>query len=68
MPTPASVPSHSVRRLDSVSDSQMQALAQLLIDCVENGASVSFMHPLPMDKALAFWRGCHCPAVCSAAR
>jgi GNAT superfamily N-acetyltransferase len=57
VPTPASVPSHSVRRLDSVSDSQIQALAQLLIDCVENGASVSFMHPLPMHKALAFWRG-----------
>jgi len=33
------------------------ALAAVLIDCVEGGASVSFMLPLPFDKALAFWRG-----------
>ena len=32
------------------------ALAELLIDCVEGGASVSFMLPLPRDKALRFWR------------
>jgi GNAT superfamily N-acetyltransferase len=32
-------------------------LAEVLIDCVEGGASVSFMWPLPYDKALAFWRG-----------
>jgi len=35
----------------------VEALAELLIDCVEGGASVSFMHPLPREKALAFWRG-----------
>ena len=34
-----------------------QALADVLIDCVEGGASVSFMLPLPRDKAVAFWRG-----------
>jgi GNAT superfamily N-acetyltransferase len=33
------------------------ALADLLIDCVEGGASVSFMWPLPHHKALAFWQG-----------
>jgi len=33
------------------------ALADILIDCVERGASVSFMWPLPRTKALAFWRG-----------
>ena len=33
------------------------ALAELLIDCVAGGASVSFMWPLPHDKALLFWRG-----------
>jgi ribosomal protein S18 acetylase RimI-like enzyme len=27
-----------------------------LIDCVEGGASVSFMHPLTYDRAAAFWR------------
>lgn len=33
------------------------ALADVLIDCVEGGASVSFMRPLPREKALAFWQG-----------
>jgi len=33
------------------------ALSDVLIDCVEGGASVSFMLPLPRAKALAFWRG-----------
>jgi GNAT superfamily N-acetyltransferase len=32
------------------------ALAEVLVDCVEGGASVSFMGPLARDKALAFWR------------
>ena len=35
----------------------VDALADVLIDCVEGGASVSFMLPLPRAKALAFWRG-----------
>jgi GNAT superfamily N-acetyltransferase len=35
----------------------VEALADLLIDCVDGGASVSFMAPLPREKALAFWRG-----------
>jgi len=30
-------------------------LADVLIDCVEGGASVSFMAPLPRGKALDFW-------------
>jgi GNAT superfamily N-acetyltransferase len=34
-----------------------EALADVLIDCVEGGASVSFMLPLSRDKALDFWRG-----------
>jgi hypothetical protein len=32
-------------------------LAEILIDCVEGGASVSFMWPLAHHKALAFWKG-----------
>lgn len=32
-------------------------LADILMDCVEGGASVSFMAPLSRDKAQAFWRG-----------
>ncbi|HSV54021.1 MAG TPA: GNAT family N-acetyltransferase [Burkholderiaceae bacterium] len=53
----ATAPAHCVRRLATVADTQVQALAELLIDCVDGGASVSFMHPLSMSKALAFWRG-----------
>ena len=45
----------TVRRLASVSAPQMRALAEVLVDCVEGGASVSFMHPLSMAKAVAFW-------------
>ncbi len=48
---------HHVRRLDTVDQAQLQALADLLVDCVAGGASVSFMHPLSMPKALDFWRG-----------
>lgn len=33
-----------------------EALADVLVDCVEGGASVSFMLPLPRERALAFWR------------
>jgi len=32
------------------------ALADVLIDCVEGGASVSFMAPLAREKAEDFWR------------
>jgi GNAT superfamily N-acetyltransferase len=33
-----------------------EALADVLLDCVEGGASVGFMHPLPRERALAFWQ------------
>jgi GNAT superfamily N-acetyltransferase len=36
---------------------RVEALAEVLIDCVEGGASVGFMLPLPREKAVAFWRG-----------
>jgi GNAT superfamily N-acetyltransferase len=35
---------------------RVEALADVLIDCVEGGASVSFMLPLSREKAVAFWR------------
>jgi GNAT superfamily N-acetyltransferase len=44
-----------VRRLSTVTEAQCQALAEVLLDCVEGGASVSFMHPLSMARALDFW-------------
>ncbi|NML32512.1 GNAT family N-acetyltransferase [Paraburkholderia antibiotica] len=34
----------------------IEALADVLIDCVEGGASVSFMLPISRDVARAFWR------------
>jgi len=34
----------------------VEALADVLLDCVEGGASVSFMWPLPREKAIDFWR------------
>jgi GNAT superfamily N-acetyltransferase len=46
----------SPRRLHVVDESQIDGLADVLIDCVEGGASVSFMHPLTRDRAVAFWR------------
>jgi GNAT superfamily N-acetyltransferase len=46
----------SLRRLHAVDDTQIEQLADLLIDCVEGGASVSFMDPLTRDRAIAFWR------------
>jgi len=49
--------SYSVRRLSGVSDAELQGLARVLIDCVDGGASVGFMHPVSWEKALAFWRG-----------
>ncbi len=49
-------PTWSLRRLHTIDDAQIDALADVLIDCVEGGASVSFMHPLTRDRAVAFWR------------
>jgi len=46
----------SLRRLHTVDEAQIGALSELLIDCVEGGASVSFMHPLTRERAAAFWR------------
>jgi len=36
---------------------QIGALSAVLIDCVEGGASVSFMSPLTRERADAFWQG-----------
>lgn len=46
----------SIRRLHQVEETQISALSQILVDCVEGGASVSFMTPLSLSRALAFWR------------
>jgi GNAT superfamily N-acetyltransferase len=51
-----STPAWSVRRLHTVDGRGIEGLADVLIDCVEGGASVSFMHPLTRERAVAFWR------------
>lgn len=34
----------------------IDGLAALTIDCVDGGASIGFMHPLPMAQARSFWQ------------
>lgn len=46
----------SIRRLSRIDDDQLQGLSDLLIDCVDGDASVSFMHPLSTARSEAFWR------------
>jgi GNAT superfamily N-acetyltransferase len=53
MITPTCVP----RRLLAIDEAQIEELAEVLIDCVAGGASVSFMHPLSRACAVEFWRG-----------
>lgn len=45
-----------IRRLHTVTDADVEGLAALLVDCVDGGASVSFMHPLERSQATRFWR------------
>jgi GNAT superfamily N-acetyltransferase len=51
-----SSPAWSLRRLHALDEDHISGLAGVLIDCVEGGSSVSFMHPLSRDRATAFWR------------
>jgi GNAT superfamily N-acetyltransferase len=44
-----------IRCLRSFGDREIQGLTDVLIDCVEGGASVSFMSPLSPIKAESFW-------------
>ncbi|NRF69768.1 GNAT family N-acetyltransferase [Aquincola sp. S2] len=49
----------SISRLEPSPDdtSAIDQLSDVLIDCVEAGASVSFMWPLPRERARSFWQG-----------
>lgn len=49
-------PGITVRRLAVLEDAHLRALAEVLRDCVEGGASVNFLLPFTTDKAVAFWR------------
>jgi GNAT superfamily N-acetyltransferase len=44
-----------VRCLQTIGDREIQRLSDVLIDCVEGGASVGFMLPMSRAKAEAFW-------------
>lgn len=46
-----------IRLVDRVDDATLEGLVDVLVDCVEGGASVSFMHPLSREHAADFWRG-----------
>jgi GNAT superfamily N-acetyltransferase len=46
-----------IRILQTLGDGEIQALTDLLVDCVEGGASVGFMQPMSHAKANAFWLG-----------
>ncbi|HEY4245730.1 MAG TPA: GNAT family N-acetyltransferase [Lacunisphaera sp.] len=46
-----------IRELTILGDREIQGLSDVLFDCVEGGASVSFMLPFSRAKAEAFWRG-----------
>jgi GNAT superfamily N-acetyltransferase len=47
----------AVRRVETVTDADIDGLADLLVDVVDGGASVSFIHPFTRAQAIAFWRG-----------
>ena len=49
-------PAISIRRARH-EPSEAEALADVLMDCVEGGASIGFMQPLARAKAVAFWEG-----------
>lgn len=44
-----------IRCLQALSDREIRGLSDVLIDCVEGGASVSFMRPLSRTRADAYW-------------
>jgi GNAT superfamily N-acetyltransferase len=45
-----------IESLASLDPQQIMGLSEVLIDCVEGGASVSFMLPMTRAKAEAFWQ------------
>jgi len=45
-----------IRQLESIGPRELAGLCDVLIDCVEGGASVSFMWPMTRQKAESYWR------------
>lgn len=46
----------NIRRLKALDEAQIAQLTDVLLNCVEGGASVGFMLPLTPERASAFWR------------
>jgi len=46
-----------IRRLHVVGGTEIEGLVDVLVDCVEGGASVGFMLPLSRERAREFWSG-----------
>jgi GNAT superfamily N-acetyltransferase len=52
-------PVNGVRALDlPAAESAGHRLAEILRACVEEGATISFLPPMPLEKARAFWHRC----------
>ena len=47
----------SIRRIACAAEAPRGALADLLVEVVNGGASVGFLAPLSADEALAYWDG-----------
>jgi|GEM_PF-4786591 len=45
-----------IHRIDQPTECEIAGLCDVLVDCVEGEASVSFMAPMTQPKAEAFWR------------
>lgn len=46
----------AIRVLETLGEREIRELAEVLIDCVEGGASVSFMLPPSREKAERYWQ------------
>jgi ribosomal protein S18 acetylase RimI-like enzyme len=46
-----------IERVERLSDEDVRGLADLLVDVVNDGASVGFLPPLSRDEAARYWRG-----------
>lgn len=48
-------PPWKIHRLRALDDALIEGLGDVLVDCVNGGASVSFMQPFTRERARAFW-------------
>jgi GNAT superfamily N-acetyltransferase len=53
----------NVRQVESLSDQQVDELADILIAVVAQGASVGYLPPLSLDEAKDYWRSVTKPSV-----